>query len=122
VPAELPSEIEAFKIQQARWTKGIMQVLRKSGKAVLNSSLPATKKFHALFQLSGSFVFVCLFINSFLSLPLLLLRHSYAEFITYTNFAAIGGFNLLFSHLFFIMGPGPIITKNNSPGITRSFW
>jgi cellulose synthase/poly-beta-1,6-N-acetylglucosamine synthase-like glycosyltransferase len=104
VPAELPSEIEAFKIQQARWTKGIMQVLRKSGKAVLHSSLPATKKFHALFQLSGSFVFVCLFINSFLSLPLLLLRHSYAEFITYTNFAAIGGFNLLFLTLVFYHG------------------
>ncbi|HYH14490.1 MAG TPA: glycosyltransferase, partial [Flavisolibacter sp.] len=40
VPAELPAVIEAFKIQQFRWTKGMAQITRKNIKALLNYPLP----------------------------------------------------------------------------------
>lgn len=104
VPAELPPAAEAFKIQQFRWTKGIMQVLRKNGPAVFRSSMPLNKKVHAFIHLSGSFVFPCLFINSLLALPLLLLRKAYPEFIALTNLTAIGGINLLLLTWVFYVG------------------
>lgn len=104
VPAELPAEVEAFKIQQARWTKGIMQVCRKNGRSVAAAKMPVAKKFHAFFHLFSSFVFPCLFINGLLSLPLLLLRHFYPEFILLTNMAAIGGLNLILLTAIFYRG------------------
>lgn len=104
VPAELPAEVEAFKIQQARWTKGIMQVCRKNGRRVAAAQLPWRTKLHAFFHLSSSFVFPCLFINALLSLPLLLLRHQYPEFILLTNIAAIGGLNLILLTTIFFRG------------------
>lgn len=57
--------------------------------------MPFSKKLHAFFHLSGSFVFPCLLINSLLSLPLLLFRNRFLEFVSLTNISAIGGFNLL---------------------------
>jgi cellulose synthase/poly-beta-1,6-N-acetylglucosamine synthase-like glycosyltransferase len=104
VPAELPSSMHAFKIQQARWTKGIVQTLRKNGGLVAKASLPFSKKMHAGFHLLSSFIFPCLFINSLLALPLLLLRHAYPEFIGLTNVAAIGGINLIVLTAIFYRG------------------
>lgn len=94
VPAELPSVMEAFKVQQARWTKGMAQVCRKNVVQVMKSPLSFSKKLHALFHLSAAFVFPCLLFNSLLCFPLLLLRHAYPEFISLTSYAAIGGLNL----------------------------
>lgn len=104
VPAELPSVMEAFKIQQARWTKGMAQVCRKNFLQVYRSSLPFSKKMHAFFHLSASFVFPCLLFNSLLCLPLLLLRHLYAEFIPLTKVAAIGGLNMILLTFVFYAG------------------
>ncbi len=104
VPAELPATVEAFKVQQARWTKGIIQTFCKNGKSLLKAPLQPAKKFHAFFHLLSSLVFPCLFINSFLALPLLLLRQVYPEFIALTNFAAIGGVNLILLTAIFYRG------------------
>ena len=51
VPAQLPPVMEAFKIQQFRWTKGIAQIARKSLGQVLTLQLPLTKKLHSFFHL-----------------------------------------------------------------------
>ncbi|MBB1284139.1 glycosyltransferase [Flavisolibacter sp. BT320] len=104
VPAELPSTMDAFKVQQARWTKGILQVCRKNGRQVALSGEPFSKKLHSFFHLTSSFVFPCLLISSLLTIPLLLLRHTAPEFITLTNAAAIGGINLLLLTLVFYHG------------------
>lgn len=104
VPAELPAVASAFKIQQFRWTKGIMQAFRKNGPAVWRASLPLGQKLHAFFHLSGSFVFPCLLINSLLSVPLLLLRFNFPEFVALTNISAIGGLNLFFLTIVFYHG------------------
>ncbi|HEV7334310.1 MAG TPA: glycosyltransferase family 2 protein [Flavisolibacter sp.] len=114
VPAELPATMDAFKVQQARWTKGIMQVCRKNGKQVALAPEPFTKKLHSFFHLTSSFIFPCLLISSLLTIPLLLFRHYDSSFITLTNYASIGGINLLLLTLIFYQG-----RKGSSD---RQFW
>ena len=104
VPAELPSVIDAFKVQQFRWTKGMAQITKKTGRLLLNASLPIQKKLHALFHILSSFVFVCLFINALLTIPLLVFRHLYPQFITLTQYALFTGINLLAMTLFYYTG------------------
>lgn len=104
VPAELPCTLDAFKVQQARWTKGIMQVCRKNGKKVAAANEPLNKKMHAFFHLTSSFIFPCLFISSILTLPLLLFRQYDATFVLLTNLAAVGSLNLLFFTIVFYQG------------------
>ena len=104
VPAELPSVIEAFKIQQFRWTKGMAQISRKMLTRLLNTTLPFATKLHGVFHLLSSFTFVCLLINAVLSLPLLVFRNLYPEFITLTRFAAISSVNLIALTLFYYNG------------------
>jgi len=94
-PAEVPSVLEAFKIQQFRWTKGIAQIARKTLGSVWRMQLPLTKKLHSAFHLLGSFTFVCLFINAVLTLPMLQLRNMHPEFIALTKYTALGVLNLV---------------------------
>ena len=46
-PAELPSEINALKTQQFRWTKGAIETARKMLPAVWKSDLPFKIKWHS---------------------------------------------------------------------------
>lgn len=95
VPAQLPSVVEAFKIQQFRWTKGIAQTARKTLHRIWSLPLPFFKKMHSTFHLLGSFTFVCLFVNALLTVPLLLMRNYYPGFVQLTNYSAIGALNLV---------------------------
>lgn len=104
VPAELPATMDAFKVQQARWTKGIIQVCRKNGKQVALSPESFGKKLHAFFHLTSSFIFPCLLVSGLLTVPLLLLRQADPVFITLTNMAAFAGINLLLLTLVFYKG------------------
>jgi len=104
VPAELPSVMEAFKIQQFRWTKGMAQISKKMLSEVFREPLPVAKKLHATFHLLSSVVFVCLFLNALLTVPLLLFRNLYPEFITLTRYTAISSVNLIALTLFFYNG------------------
>jgi cellulose synthase/poly-beta-1,6-N-acetylglucosamine synthase-like glycosyltransferase len=104
VPAELPSVIEAFKIQQFRWTKGMAQISRKTLRKVISTALPAGKKLHGAFHLLSSAVFVCLFINAILALPLLVFRNLYPEFIQLTRYTAFSSLNLIALTLFYYTG------------------
>ena len=104
VPAELPSVLEAFKIQQFRWTKGMAQISRKTIKSLWQAPLPAAKKWHAIFHLLSSFVFVCLFINALLTVPLLVYRSLFPQFITLTQFSLFTTINLVAESLFYYNG------------------
>jgi cellulose synthase/poly-beta-1,6-N-acetylglucosamine synthase-like glycosyltransferase len=117
VPAELPSMIESFKTQQFRWTKGMAQISKKTLRTLVGTSLPIAKKLHGIFHLLGSFVFVCLFINALLALPLLLLRAQYPEFIFLTKVTLFNSFNLIALTLFYYHG-----TKENGSSESNSFW
>jgi len=104
VPAELPSVIEAFKIQQFRWTKGMAQISKKNLKYIISSSVPLGKKIHGVFHLLSSFVFVCLFINALLTVPLLLYRSLYPEFVELTKYTLFATFNLFALTMFYYNG------------------
>ncbi len=104
VPAELPAVLEAFKIQQFRWTKGMAQISRKTMGRLWQAQLPLAKKMHGIFHLLSSFVFVCLFINALLTVPLLVYRSLYPEFITLTQFSLFTSVNLVALTLFYYNG------------------
>ncbi|MCX7681937.1 MAG: glycosyltransferase family 2 protein, partial [Anaerolineae bacterium] len=76
-PAELPPQIAAFKLQQARWAQGAMQVLRKLGGEILRSRrLKWPQKVMGLLHLSNYLPFPLIVLALVLSLPLLLVPES----------------------------------------------
>jgi cellulose synthase/poly-beta-1,6-N-acetylglucosamine synthase-like glycosyltransferase len=104
VPAEVPAAMEAFKIQQFRWTKGMAQTARKTLGRLWRAPLPLAKKLHGSFHLLGSLVFVCLLVNALLTLPLLLFRHLFPEFITLTHYGLVTSLNLVALTLIYYNG------------------
>jgi cellulose synthase/poly-beta-1,6-N-acetylglucosamine synthase-like glycosyltransferase len=104
VPAEVPSVMEAFKVQQFRWTKGIAQTARKTLGRLIGSRLSPGKKVHAVFQLSSSIIFLCLLINALLTVPLLIFRQLSPEFVTLTNYTSVGALNLVVLTLLYYNG------------------
>lgn len=110
-PAQLPAMVEAFKIQQFRWTKGIAQIARKTLHQVWNRHLPPAKKVHSIFHLLGSFTFVCLFVNAVLTVPMLRLRHEYPEFVILTDYTAIGVINLVALAYLYYVSAEPVPQK-----------
>lgn len=57
-PAELPPEINAFKSQQHRWTKGSIQTARKLLWRIFRSQAPLGTKIEAFFHLTSPMVYV----------------------------------------------------------------
>ena len=51
-PAELPIEMTAFKTQQARWAKGLIQTSKKILPHVFRSDVPFHTKIEALYHLT----------------------------------------------------------------------
>lgn len=74
-PAELPSEINALKSQQFRWTKGAIETARKILPRVWKSKLPLEKKIHATFHLTNNIVFPFILIAGILNVPLIFIKH-----------------------------------------------
>ena len=100
-PAELPSEINALKSQQFRWTKGAIETARKILPRVWRSDLPFEKKIHATFHLSSNIVFPFIVLAGVLNVPLIFIKHNGA-YATY--FAIMGFFVITFfgSFLFYL--------------------
>ena len=96
-PAELPSEINALKSQQFRWTKGAIETARKILPAVWKSHLPLKTKIHATFHLTNNLVFPFIVLAGILNVPLIFIKHSgmydqYFLFMSVFVFAFIGTF------------------------------
>jgi len=91
VPAELPPQIAAFKLQQARWAQGSMQVLRKLGGAILRSRrLKWPQKVMGLLHLSNYLPFPLIVLALVLSLPLLLVPESRRFSLDWLGLAFLG--------------------------------
>ncbi len=60
-PAELPVDMNGFKSQQHRWTKGSIQTCRKLLPAVWKSSLPLKVKIEGTVHLTSNYAFLLLF-------------------------------------------------------------
>jgi hypothetical protein len=68
-PAELPPEINAFKAQQHRWTKGGIQTARKLLWRILTSDANWKIKSEAFFHLTGMAVYVYITLLALLFFP-----------------------------------------------------
>ena len=96
-PAELPSEINALKSQQFRWTKGAIETARKMLPTVWRSDLPMKIKVHATFHLTNNLVFPFIVLAGILNVPLVFIKHAgahnaYFTFMSVFVFAFIGSF------------------------------
>ena len=72
--SELPVEMNAFKSQQARWAKGLMQTAKKILPRVLRSSEPTHVKAEAVFHLTANISYPFMVILSTLLLPAMIVR------------------------------------------------
>jgi cellulose synthase/poly-beta-1,6-N-acetylglucosamine synthase-like glycosyltransferase len=69
-PAEVPTTMSAFKIQQFRWAKGCMQAMRRHAYRILQAPVSLWKKVQGLIQISGFIVHALMVLMVLLSLPL----------------------------------------------------
>jgi cellulose synthase/poly-beta-1,6-N-acetylglucosamine synthase-like glycosyltransferase len=74
-PSEIPVEINAFKAQQRRWAKGVMQVGIKLYPRIWFAPLPLRVKLEMFFRLTGNISYPLMILASFLQFPLLLVRY-----------------------------------------------
>lgn len=73
-PAELPVEMTAFKTQQARWAKGLIQVSKKILPKVLASDAPRNVKVEAWYHLTANLSYPLMIVLSVLLLPAMIIR------------------------------------------------
>jgi cellulose synthase/poly-beta-1,6-N-acetylglucosamine synthase-like glycosyltransferase len=73
-PAELPVEMTAFKTQQARWAKGLIQTGKKILPKVLKSDAPFHTKLEAWYHLTANLSYPLMVILSVLLLPAMIIR------------------------------------------------
>ncbi len=73
-PAELPIEMTAFKTQQARWAKGLIQTGKKILPRVLRSDAPFHTKLEAWYHLTANVSYPLMIILSTLLMPAMIIR------------------------------------------------
>ena len=73
-PAELPVEMTAFKTQQARWAKGLIQTGKKILPSVLKSDQPFHVKLEAWYHLTSNLSYPLMIMLSVLLLPAMIIR------------------------------------------------
>ena len=74
VPAELPVEINAFKTQQHRWTKGSVQTAKKMLPRIWGARLPLRIKIEATFHLTANSCYLLMLMMALMMLPVLTIR------------------------------------------------
>jgi cellulose synthase/poly-beta-1,6-N-acetylglucosamine synthase-like glycosyltransferase len=73
-PAELPVEMTAFKTQQARWAKGLIQTGKKILPRVLESNQPFKVKLESWYHLTANLSYPLMVVLSVLLLPAMVIR------------------------------------------------
>ena len=73
-PAELPIEMTAFKTQQARWAKGLVQTGIKVLPRVLRSNAPFHTKLEAWYHLTANLSYPLMIVLSTLLMPAMIIR------------------------------------------------
>jgi cellulose synthase/poly-beta-1,6-N-acetylglucosamine synthase-like glycosyltransferase len=73
-PSELPVEVNAFKSQQARWAKGLIETARKLLPTIWRSSQPLKIKLEASFHLTASIAYPLMVLFSLILLPAMIVR------------------------------------------------
>jgi cellulose synthase/poly-beta-1,6-N-acetylglucosamine synthase-like glycosyltransferase len=73
-PAELPIEMTAFKTQQARWAKGLIQTSIKVLPQIWRSNVPKRIKIEAIYHLTANLSYPLMVIMSALLIPAMICR------------------------------------------------
>jgi cellulose synthase/poly-beta-1,6-N-acetylglucosamine synthase-like glycosyltransferase len=73
-PAELPIEMTAFKTQQARWAKGLIQTSIKVLPVVFRSKVPLRIKVEAVYHLTANLSYPLMVIMTALLIPAMIVR------------------------------------------------
>ncbi len=73
-PSELPVEMNAFKTQQARWAKGLMQTAKKTLPRVMNSDASPRIKMEAFLHLTANISYPLMVALSLILLPAMVVR------------------------------------------------
>ena len=73
-PAELPIEMTAFKTQQARWAKGLIQCAKKDLPKVLRAQVSRREKIEAWYHLTANISYPLMIVLSTLLLPAMIIR------------------------------------------------
>jgi cellulose synthase/poly-beta-1,6-N-acetylglucosamine synthase-like glycosyltransferase len=79
-PAELPVEMTAFKTQQARWAKGLIQTGKKILPRVMRSNAPLHTKIEAWYHLTANLSYPLMIVLSVLMLPSMIIRFNQGWF------------------------------------------
>ncbi|HVF88621.1 MAG TPA: glycosyltransferase [Blastocatellia bacterium] len=81
VPSELPVEMNAFKSQQKRWAKGVVQVGLKMFKRIWHDPrLPFQIKLEQFFRLTGNLAAPLVIVLALINLPILIVRYNQGFF------------------------------------------
>ncbi|MBI3652321.1 MAG: glycosyltransferase [Acidobacteria bacterium] len=81
VPAELPVDINAFKSQQKRWAKGVVQVGMKLMKRMWQDPRLSTQvKLEQFFRLTGNLAAPLVIVLALVNLPILIVRYNQGLF------------------------------------------
>jgi cellulose synthase/poly-beta-1,6-N-acetylglucosamine synthase-like glycosyltransferase len=73
-PSELPVEMNAFKAQQARWAKGLMQTAIKILPKAMRADIPLATKAEAFFHLTANISYPLMVFLSIILLPAMIVR------------------------------------------------
>src|SRR5580698_9551564 len=73
-PAEVPIEMTAFKTQQARWAKGLIQTSKKILPRVFESDAPFHTKLEAWYHLTANISYPLMIVLSTLLMPAMVIR------------------------------------------------
>jgi cellulose synthase/poly-beta-1,6-N-acetylglucosamine synthase-like glycosyltransferase len=73
-PAELPIEMTAFKTQQARWAKGLIQTSKKILPQLFKSNAPFRVKREAFYHLTANLSYPLMVVLSTLLMPAMIIR------------------------------------------------
>ena len=100
-PAELPSEINALKSQQFRWTKGAIETARKILPRVWKAKLPLRVKIQSTFHLTNNLVFPFILLTGILNVPLVFIKHA-GRHETFFAFMSVFVLAFVSSFLFYL--------------------
>ena len=73
-PAEVPIEMTAFKTQQARWAKGLIQTSKKILPRVFRSKAPLRVKIESFYHLTANLSYPLMVVLSTLLMPAMIIR------------------------------------------------
>ena len=99
-PAELPSEMNALKAQQFRWTKGAIETAKKIIPLVWKAKIPLKLKIHSTFHLTNNIVFPFILLVAVLNVPLIFIKNA-GPYWNFFNFMAVFVIAFIGSFLFY---------------------